>query len=88
MAPTTMTKKERAVLHAVIRGGDVYDWGAAQLLRALAARGFVAIVPAQGAPENGAMRQPYFGAILTAKGQRALKGAKRRNHSTTPKDGG
>lgn len=67
----TLTKDERAALRAVKDGGDVYDRGIAVILRACEKRGLVTIVkPVM--PQSGKARQPYFGAITTRAGLRAI----------------
>lgn len=69
-----LTKNERAALIAINGGADVYDYQIAQTLRSMERTGskLVRIVKAKGAPKDAAVRQPYFGAKVTAAGIRAL----------------
>ena len=72
-----LTKPERAALLAVRDGADIYDYGIACALRSVQkkASAFLDITEALMAPEDGAKRQPYFGAIATSAGVRAAQQA-------------
>ena len=66
-----LTVFERQALEAVKDGGDVFDRATATVLRGLEPDGFVEICEVMG-DYPGEQRQPYFGAIVTRKGKRAL----------------
>jgi hypothetical protein len=67
-----ITKKHKDALKAVENGADVYDWGIACRLRECEKDGLVIIGNAQGDPP-GNKEQPYFGAIISAKGKAMLQ---------------
>lgn len=71
-----LSNEEKDALKAIENGADVYDRIIAQTLRKLEREhpDWVNLGDAMNAPEDGAKQQPYFGAILTAKGKKALKG--------------
>lgn len=65
----------------VLYGGDIYDLKTATLLREVkrVRPKFIDIGEPMGAPADGAKRQPYFGAMLTGKGQLFLQDWKGEN---------
>lgn len=71
-----LSNEEKDALKAIENGADVYGRGVAQILRNLWKEHpeWIDICAAMDAPEDGAKQQPYFGAILTAKGKKSLKG--------------
>lgn len=77
-----MSKLQRIdLMKAIKHGADVYSRSIAMTLRAMASEQprLVRIMRPRLAPKNGAVRQPYFGAKLTAAGRRALEAARKRN---------
>jgi hypothetical protein len=69
-----LSRDQRAAMSAVAYGADVYSYSIALRLREVQRThpDLIDIGPAMGAPQNGAERQPYFGAILTAAGRMAI----------------
>lgn len=72
------TEAEIHWLNDVRNGADVYGYEPARFFREVSHLNppLVEIVRPAAAPKNGALRQPYFGAILTAAGRAALAAAK------------
>lgn len=71
-----LTADEKRIMAQIIDGGDVWGYIEAKTLRAVE-RDFprprlIKITRAKNAPKDGAAHQPYFGAILTAAGRKAL----------------
>jgi hypothetical protein len=61
------------LLKSVRTGADVWERWAAKDCRHLETLGLVRIVKARSAPKDGAMRQPYFGCVATARGKAVLQ---------------
>ncbi len=72
---TPPTRKEIEALKAVRHGGDVLDYGMARTLRGLQKRGLGDLVDIGPREEeyNGREQLPYFGAITTVKGLKAIR---------------
>ncbi len=70
-----LSEAQKEALRAIDGGADVYDYGIAVALREVEKTNpdYLKTTRARMAPKDGAKRQPYFGAILMAKGRRALK---------------
>lgn len=73
-APAKLEPAQHEMLtyFAGVEGADVWDRPQAHVCRELQTLGLLRIVKARGAPKDGAMRQPFFGAKITAAGRRAL----------------
>lgn len=67
-----LTEEQKTVMCAVGDGADVWGNFEARICRELEKLKMVRVVKAKNAPKNGAARQPYFGAKLTAAGRQAL----------------
>ena len=75
-----LTMEQRAAMSAVAHGADVYSYSIAVRLREVQ-RAFPRLLdigPAMNSPADGAAQQPYFGAILTARGRTAIAALRRR----------
>jgi hypothetical protein len=72
-----LTAEMKTVMAAIKDGGDVWGYGEARCLREIERRfpGLVTITKAMQAPSDGAKQQPYFGAILTNAGRKAIEAA-------------
>lgn len=68
-----LNEKQVKALEDVREGSYIYALDLAMTLRELQKNGLVSITSAQGAQEDVAKRQPYFGCILNAKGGKALE---------------
>lgn len=70
-----LTPEQSRVLALIQGGADVYGYVEAVVCRELERMRppLIRIVPARGAPRNGARQQPYFGVRETAVGRRALE---------------
>ena len=70
-----LTKREQASMRQVKNGADVWDYGIASDLRAVQrkAPSLISIGKPMMYRGTGVDRMPYFGAILTPAGRRALK---------------
>lgn len=69
-----LTSKHKEAMRQVINGGDVFDYGLARLLREVQRvdKSLIKIGKAKGDYGDGSGREPYFGAILTAKGRQEV----------------
>jgi hypothetical protein len=70
-----LTAEHENALWAVRNGGDIFSLSTAMLLRDCQEEGLVTIGAAMGKYGDGTNREPYFGAMITAKGKKALKAA-------------
>ena len=70
-----LQERHYEAMRAIGSGADVYAYGTAVDLREVSRikPGYIVIGKATKAPEDGATRQPYFGAMLTEEGQAALQ---------------
>lgn len=69
-----LTRKHKEAMRTVVLGADIYDRSIAQLLREveLEDRSLIDIGKPRMYTGDGTDRVPYFGAILTKQGIRAL----------------
>ena len=69
-----LTKEQREAMVAVKGGADVYSYAIAMRLREVqrASPELIDIGRAMDPPTDGAVPQPYFGAVLTAAGKAAI----------------
>lgn len=69
-----LTKSHFDAMRKVENGADVYDYGIAVRLREVKqlAPTYLSIVDAMNPPNDVRAKQPYFGAILTHVGKRAI----------------
>ena len=67
-----LTEEQRRIMTQIVDGADVYGYGEAMICRQLQRADLVRIVKAKNAPKDGAEKQPYFGAKLTAAGRKLL----------------
>lgn len=72
------TEAEIHWLRDVENGADIYGYEPARFFREVSRLDppLVEITEPAAPPRNGAMRQPYFGAILTSAGRAALLAAR------------
>ena len=80
-----LTKEQIKACRAVIDGADVYCRAIAVRLREVERDfpGYICITRARHAPKDGARQQPYFGAILTPLGRKAVTPRKLYRHTRT-----
>lgn len=71
-----LNKAEIQVLRLIKDGADIHDYMVAKLLRRIDTLhpGLISIGQLRMYRGDGTDRMPYFGAILTAKGRKLLKG--------------
>ena len=70
-----LTAEMKAVMRQIANGGDVWGYGEARCLREVERRwpSLITITKAMNAPKDGAAQQPYYGAILTDAGRKAIQ---------------
>ena len=73
---TKLFPGEKEAMRLVEHGADIYDYTSARVLREVEKRHpkFISIGPAMMYKGDGTDRMPYFGAILTEAGRKALRG--------------
>ena len=72
-----LTDVHKSAMRKVASGADVFDYGLAKSLREVEkiAPEMIRITGAMGDYGDGRNQEPYFGAILTKEGRRAIKSA-------------
>ena len=74
MVRRKLTAEEKKVMRQIVKGADIWGRYEAGIIRYIEREfpGLVTVTKAMNAPEDGAKQQPYFGAILTLAGLKAI----------------
>ena len=82
MTQRKLTVEEKKVMRQIANGADIWEYYEARIIRGIERDlpSLVTITKAMNAPEDGAQRQPYFGAILTPAGLKAIGLRRKESH--------